>query len=278
MKKCCIALCLFAFFLITPSANALSILSYVTTIDPEATPLSKNIYSEWQAGTNEINYSASVDLVHFDVATLMTPTSKLEYLSDLLKGAGFDIALDFVTGESTEAAFIYQIDFKLLGSEGERAVMDFSLEGSSESTSYFGGTAGTMASGILAGAGVRLNQYDDSFDAFEYLDVDQYTTTYFGALYKDEHLSLDTKYSWEMEVGDSGTIFGRFDSGVSADLPFINAGFALTKASNTFNWTLKATGLPPDTDPVVAPVPEPATILLLGSGLAGLVFYRRKKK
>lgn len=43
--------------------------------------------------------------------------------------------------------------------------------------------------------------------------------------------------------------------------------YQLTVSSNTGNITM----------PQVNPVPEPSTILLLGSGLAGLIWYRRRK-
>lgn len=90
-------------------------------------------------------------------------------------------------------------------------------------------------------------------------------------------------YIWNIEVGlSTGDTFGF----VTNDYPnrtFV--GFTTSQAISSIRFTSSAIGLDIDIDNFtfgqkasVAAVPEPATLLLLGSGLAGFVVRMRLKR
>jgi len=78
--------------------------------------------------------------------------------------------------------------------------------------------------------------------------------------------------TWDLGIpGDSG-FFGLIeDSGIAA-------GSVFTFGQNAYNWSGMSFDNVTYSSNAAAPVPEPATMLLLGTGLIGLAGWRKRKK
>ncbi len=109
----------------------------------------------------------------------------------------------------------------------------------------------------MTSASVELNLQDDGgWDLWEYADLNVGTNS----------------FSWEVDTG--GISFTITSLMTLSALGTIDCTLVADAGDFYFNSaTLTAEG----TDPSTAPVPEPSTILLMGSGLLGLVGYSRKR-
>ncbi|RKX26680.1 MAG: hypothetical protein DRP47_07780, partial [Candidatus Zixiibacteriota bacterium] len=118
-------------------------------------------------------------------------------------------------------------------------------------TSYFSG-------GITGG---KLDWDSNSIDYFlpEWMVLDYSTNTFLADLFNP--FDLNDNY----QLIDNNMIGIFFEDGLDMGL-----SDTLTVHAYIVNFG--------EIDEEVAPVPEPATFILLGSGLAGLAFYRRKRK
>ncbi len=123
---------------------------------------------------------------------------------------------------------------------------------------------------IAVGAATRVDSGSDlgGFDIYEYsVDIAPVVlsanTTYYLSIVNDTALSTDNWFWATSGVGNSEDLFFRTNPSDSWILDGSGAGYELA-----FNLT---------NDNQQQPVPEPATLSLLGMGIAGLAFRRRKQ-
>jgi PEP-CTERM motif-containing protein len=99
----------------------------------------------------------------------------------------------------------------------------------------------------------------DGFTTSEFPDTDVFTSAIFSATLSQTNFQL-----WD------GTLFTAASSAFSAEL-IPSLGLSLTAGTDLALLTVASA-------PVSAPVPEPSTVLLLGSGLAGLIGVRARSR
>jgi len=119
--------------------------------------------------------------------------------------------------------------------------------------------------------------FDGSFDV---------SITWWGTEFSNNNFSINSSGPFVLDVTGSSSTSTRTSTYTGLNSELFSTGlntltFNLDKSGSNYEdmvinaFTLEYEGMGNDSPPAV---PEPSTIILLGSGLAGLAFYRKKRK
>ena len=199
-------------------------------------------------------------------------TAKVRTISQIIPGNPdiyFDSAAGFSIGENISGSIKYNTDYALVIPGYDRPTFRaFTLSSDATIEIYY--DRKTLIKDIDT-----INIMDN------YNPLDSYYLDRFAAR---NSASRDTADWIQLWLDGSSTIVpSSMLSSTDLTLPISDFSMAdFTQSPITFNtpelFNVDARIMTFSVNQGVAPVPEPATFLLLGSGLAGLVFYRRKKK
>jgi len=186
-----------------------------------------------------------------------TSGADVEYTLDFWVSGGFlDVWSDyFDTGESVNAS--YMIDIDLSGSSIWSSEATLTMDGSGASFSESGTSLNGMLNIDTYYSWYDWDSYADSIGLGTYADGESFTLTY----------SLGVR-SW-------GDVDGMFydDYGMMDEMGYYYGEYGVGGSMANIGDPLSISGI----SVTSAPVPEPATIFLLGSGLFGMIGLRKKK-